>query len=101
MIKAAYCNIEELDLLRGIKLVSDDRKLKISRFRFDKDKKLSCGAYLLLMKLLNEENVINPIFKTQKYGKAYISNYENIHFNLSHSGKYVACAISDNKVGLI
>jgi len=100
MIKAAYCNIEELDLLRGIKLVSDDRKLKISRFRFDKDKKLSCGAYLLLMKLLNEENVINPIFKTQKYGKAYISNYENIHFNLSHSGKYVACAISDNKVGI-
>ena len=99
MIKAAYCNIEELDLLRGIKLVSDDRKLKISRFRFDKDKKLSCAAYLLLMKLLNEENVINPIFKTQKYGK-YISNYENIHFNLSHSGKYVACAISDNKVGI-
>lgn len=100
MIKLVYCDVSELDLSKGYRLVSDDRKSKISRFKFDKDKKLSCGAYLLLLKLLNEENITNPTFKTEKYGKTYISNYDNIHFNLSHSGKYVACGISDNKIGV-
>ena len=37
---------------------------------------------------------------TKKYGKAYISNHEDIYFNLSHSGKMVACAISDREVGV-
>ena len=99
MIKLAYCNVENLDLRRGFKLVSEKRQEKIDFYRFEKDKKLSCGAYLLLKKLLHEENVIEPHFKTEKYGKAYISNYENIHFNLSHSGKMVLCAISDREVG--
>lgn len=100
MIKLAYCNIENLDLNKAYGLVSKNRQKKIDFFRFDKDKKLSCGAYLLLKKLLNEENISHPIFKTEKYGKAYISNYENIYFNLSHSGKIVLCAISDMEVGV-
>lgn len=99
MIKLAYCNIENLDLKKAYPLVSKSRQEKIDFYRFDKDKKLSCGAYLLLKKLLSEENISNPIFKTGKYGKAYISNYENIYFNLSHSGKIVLCAISDMEVG--
>lgn len=99
MIRLAYCNIEDLDLKRAYKLVSKNRQEKIDFYRFDKDKKLSCGAYLLLKKLLSDENITNPIFKTEKYGKAYISNYENIYFNLSHSGKIVLCAISDMEVG--
>jgi 4'-phosphopantetheinyl transferase len=100
MIKLAYCNIEDLDLKKAYGLVSKSRREKIDFYRFDKDKKLSAGAYLLLRKLLLEENITNPIFKTEKYGKAYISNYENIHFNLSHSCKMVLCAISDREVGV-
>ena len=99
MIKLAYCNIENLDLKKTYPLVSKSRQEKIDFYRFDKDKKLSCGAYLLLMKLLSEENITKPIFKIEKYGKAYISNHENIYFNLSHSGKIVLCAISDMEVG--
>lgn len=100
MIKLAYCNVENLNLKKGYELVSKNRKDKIDFYRFEKDKKLSCGAYLLLKKLLSDENITNPIFKTEKYGKAYISNHENIHFNLSHSGKIVLCAISDMEVGV-
>lgn len=100
MIKLAYCNIDNLDLKKAYNLVSRNRQEKIDFYRFDKDKKLSCGAYLLLKKLLSEKNITNPIFKTEKYGKSYISNYENIYFNLSHSGKIVLCAISDMEVGV-
>lgn len=100
MIKLAYCNVEELDLAKSYKLLPKNRKEKVNRFRFIKDKKLSCGAYLLLKKMLDEENISKPIFKTEKFGKSYISNYENIHFNLSHSGKMVACGISDKPLGV-
>ncbi|WP_405297602.1 4'-phosphopantetheinyl transferase family protein [Methanobrevibacter sp.] len=99
MIKLAYCNVENLDLKKAYGLVSKNRQDKIDFYRFEKDKKLSAGAYLLLKKLLSEENVTNPIFKTGKYGKVHISNIENTHFNLSHSDKMVLCAISDMEVG--
>ena len=100
MIKLVYCDVSDLDLSESYLHLSDERKEKVNNFRFIKDKKLSAGAYLLLKKLLNEENIVRPIFKTGEYGKAYISNYENIHFNLSHSGKFVSCAISDSEVGI-
>ena len=100
MIKVAYCNVENLDLKKAYPLVSRNRQEKIDFYRFDKDKKLSAGAYLLLKKLLSGENVADPIFKNQRFGKAYISNHENIHFNLSHSGEMVLCAISDMEIGV-
>lgn len=100
MIRLAYCNVENLDLKKAYSSVSKDRQDKIDFYRFKKDKKLSAGAYLLLKKLLSEENITNPLFKTEKYGKAYISNFENVYFNLSHSGKMVLCAISDREVGV-
>ena len=100
MIKLAYCNIEKLNLKRAYRFLPESRKNKVDRFRFEKDKKLSCGAYLLLKKMLSEIGISNPSFKLGKYGKSYISNYDDIYFNMSHSGKMVACAISDREVGV-
>ena len=100
MIKVAYANVDDLNLSEAYELLPKSRKEKVDNFRFEKDKKLSAGAYLLLDKLLKEENITNPIFKTGKYGKGYISNDEDIYFNLSHSGKVVTCALSDNEIGI-
>lgn len=100
MIKVAFCNVEDLDLSKAYDLLPESRKNKVDYFRFDKDKKLSAGAYLLLEKMLEEDDISNFEFKMGKYDKPYILNHENIHFNLSHSGKLVACAISDREVGL-
>ena len=100
MIKLAYCNVENLDLGKAYRLLPQSRKDKVDRFRFMKDKKLSCGAYLLLEKLLSEAGITKPEFKLSKYEKAYISNYGDIYFNMSHSSKMVSCAISDMEVGV-
>lgn len=100
MIRVAYCDVDNLDWKRGYSLVSPVRKEKISSYRFERDKKLCCGAYLLLIKMLGEESILQPTFKIGKYGKAYISNYPDIHFNISHSSKLVSCAISDHPVGI-
>jgi 4'-phosphopantetheinyl transferase len=100
MIKVGYCNVKNLDLNKAYVLVSKNRKEKIDEYMFDKNKKESAGAALLLKKLLTEENITNPIINTGEYGKPYISNHENIHFNLSHSNEMVLCAISDMEIGV-
>lgn len=100
MIKLAYCNVEELDLKRAYSLVPKSRQEKIDFYRFDKDKKLSAGAYLLLKRLLSEVNIKDFEIKIGKYEKPYASDHKNIHFNLSHSSKMVLCAISDKELGV-
>ena len=100
MIKIAYCDVSNLNLHEAYELLPPNRKRKFNSFRFDKDKKLSSGVYLLLKKMLDEENIDDPIIETEKDGKPYISNYDNIHFNVSHAGRMVACAISDEEIGI-
>lgn len=39
-------------------------------------------------------------FHYTEYGKPYILNYPNVQFNISHSGEYVVCVISDKPVGI-
>ena len=99
MIKLVYCNVENLDVKRARKLVSKNRREKIDFYKFEKDKKLSAGAYLVLKKLLSEMDITDFKIKTGKYDKPSICDHENIYFNLSHSGKMVLCAISDMEVG--
>lgn len=33
-------------------------------------------------------------------GKPYLPDYPDVHFNISHSGEYVACAVSDKPIGV-
>lgn len=34
------------------------------------------------------------------YGKPYLRDYPNAHFNISHSGQFVGCAVSKHPVGI-
>ena len=38
--------------------------------------------------------------KTSPSGKPVLEGHQDIHFNISHSGDYVACAISSTEVGI-
>jgi len=39
-------------------------------------------------------------FATNENGKPYLANMPHVHYNLSHSGEYVAFALSDEPVGI-
>jgi 4'-phosphopantetheinyl transferase len=39
-------------------------------------------------------------FSTNSHGKPGLRNYRDIHCNISHSGKYVVSAVSDEPVGI-
>ncbi|MCH5229029.1 MAG: 4'-phosphopantetheinyl transferase superfamily protein [Muribaculaceae bacterium] len=41
-----------------------------------------------------------PEISVGQYGKPYFASQNNIHFNISHCKKAVACIISDNPVGI-
>ncbi len=35
-----------------------------------------------------------------EFGKPYLPEFPHVHFNISHSGNYVVCAIADSPVGI-
>lgn len=83
------------------KTVSESRQKKIDRLRFQNDKLLSLGVQLLLNKALGEIGITdkNPEIPLNEHGKPYFENIPDIHFNLSHSGTKVMCAVFSSPVG--
>lgn len=76
------------------------RRDKINSFKFEKDKKLSLGAGILLYRTI-EKNALDPktVVCFTEDGKPYFSPDNNIKFNLSHSGEIVMYSFSDIEVG--
>jgi 4'-phosphopantetheinyl transferase len=88
------------DLLYNI---SEERTAKINRYYFEKDRKYSLFAELILKyALLKEYNLKDKSIKFEynPYGKPFLKDYPHIHFNLSHSGDWVVCALSKTEVGI-
>jgi 4'-phosphopantetheinyl transferase len=42
----------------------------------------------------------NISFNYNKYGKPFLNNNQKFHFNVSHSGNWVVCAIDNNPIGI-
>lgn len=107
MKKLYICNIECLDDLslynKAYRNLSKSRKLKLSKYRNDLEKKLCMGAELLLKYALSNQGYINfkdeLDYKFNSYGKPYLKNI-NINFNLSHSGNYCVCVLDDSEIGV-
>lgn len=76
------------------------------KMKNEKAKMRSLAAGLLLhvglcdhLRLLEEET---PPFQTARgqWGKPFLTDYPDVHFNLSHSGEYVCCAVAECEVGI-
>ena len=82
--------------------LSNYRREKTLRYRYDKGKWLSAGAGLLLDYMLRERGLRerDMEYVEGEHGKPAFLNHPEIHFNLSHSDTLVACALSDTPVGV-
>ena len=84
-------------------LVSEKKREKINRFRLIEDAKRSLYGEILVRYLAcNQFGINNDDIKMQfnEYGKPYIEDYLDFHFNLSHSGQWIVCAISKESIGI-
>lgn len=77
-----------------------ERREKIDRLKFAKDKYLSMGVWLLLREAVNDADLNEETLslKFTEKGKPYFENTP-LCFSLSHSGEYVMCVTSNDSCG--
>ena len=82
--------------------LSPFRRDKVIRYRFDRGKWLSAGAGLLLDNMLMEHGLRerDMQYVEGEHGKPALAEHPELHFNLSHSGTLVACALGKKPVGV-
>ena len=82
--------------------VSSERRDRANKYRFRSDRVQSVLAFVLLRIALDTEYGCRmmPRLAAMATGKPYLANLPNVHFNLSHCKKGVACGISDSVLGV-
>ena len=59
------------------------------------------GGALLRYMLWNEFRVPMDVkISIGEFGKPYLPDYSSVHFIISHSGKFVACAVYNKQIGI-
>ena len=105
MINQYAFNISEISSTADVhdlfSIISDERRERISRFRFEKDKLHCLFAGVLLRYALWETYGLRE-FAVEKnvFGKPYLKDHANVYFNISHSGDWVICGLGDQNLGI-
>lgn len=102
-ITVLYADVSKLDINKEYPQLSQYRKEKIKKLKQEKDKKMSLGAELLLIKAIKTyypKTVLPLEIETNQFGKPMIKGADNLNFNLAHSQDIAVCAISDKPLGL-
>ncbi len=104
-ISCWFCDVSPLSdpalFSRGMTLLPwEERRERVMRYRFDKDRRLCLGAGLLLAYALRQAGASNLNLRALPNGKPVLTAIPDIHFNLSHSGILAVCAVSDQQVGV-
>lgn len=85
--------LENAEVMDGL---PEERRKKILCAKQKQKRLQSLGAGLLLHRVLHKHGILSNTLGTDDNGKPFA---EGICFNLSHSGNYVICAVSDREVG--
>lgn len=98
----AYCkttDFSKADMDCAYKQLSPSRKVRIDRLRRREDKERSLAAELLVYRLLGRYWNISAKLQSRETGEPYLENCP-LHVSISHCDDLVACAISEQPVGI-
>lgn len=83
-------------------LMSPEKQQRVNKFRFIDDKKRTVAGEMLARKAIAEWCSVDEtaiVFYKNEHDKPYLKDL-SCHFNISHSGNFVVCAISENEIGI-
>ncbi len=97
-----YQKLNDDQFERLVGFMPTSRLEKFGKYKFRKDKELALLSYGLLCYALKAEHGIDPPIELlyEKYGKPYLANNKDVHFNISHCKLGVACILSDSPCGI-
>ncbi len=84
-------------------LIEEEERKRILHYRFWQDRQRSLLGHLLSRyAVMKEYNLTNKDIRIRRhtYGKPYIKDYSQIHYNISHSGEWIVCAVDSSIVGI-
>ncbi len=75
---------------------------RAKRYRKDNDQMRCLLAEALLKQVLQQQGIAesDQHIKRNRFGKPVLTTNDRLHFNLSHSGDWVVCAVDDQPVGI-
>ncbi len=86
-----------------LNLVSEEKRDRINRFLRWEDAQRSLVGDVLLRILIQDKLKLKNneiVYTKNKFGKPSLNNIHDFSFNISHSGKWVVCALSKHHVGI-
>lgn len=99
IIDIADISGSDIDYCR--RMMSDTRRQRVDRLRFEKSRRQTVGGELLARRMIASRCGIAPesiSFSLTELGKPYAAELP-VEFSISHSGDFVLCALSDHPVG--
>ncbi|MCK4766730.1 MAG: 4'-phosphopantetheinyl transferase superfamily protein [Candidatus Aminicenantes bacterium] len=107
MIEIYAVNIAERKekgvVVQMLPFVDKHKQNRINRFLNWEDSLRSLTAELLARYIIIRKTGLRNediVFSHNGFGKPVLQNRDNFHFNLTHSGDWIACAVDSNPVGI-
>jgi len=99
-IDGGFCS-EKFDRL--FPHVDKEKQASVKAFYRVEDSERALGAATLIRAIAVEKLGISNCemqFGKNEYGKPFLKGFPDFHFNLSHSGEWVVCAIDNEQIGI-
>ena len=83
--------------------LSEEKKKRIERFYHKIDALRTLGGEWLMRNIIEEEKGLGPeeiVFEENEYGKLFLKDHNDFHFNISHSGRWIVSSIGTSPSGI-
>ncbi|WP_127579857.1 4'-phosphopantetheinyl transferase family protein [Paenibacillus koleovorans] len=94
--------IEDSAFQKGLVVLPDQEREKVSRYRQKPDRDRALVSALLARAMAAEANgaaLAHMRMERTAYGKPFFPDWPEYHFNVAHSGEWVVCVAADCPVG--